>query len=246
MMVMVSPTGARLTKADHPALPMSLDEIVEATVASAKVGANALHLHVRDADGAHSIDAGLYREALAAIEAALPGFPVQVTTESAGRYTPADQLELLETLAPKWASISLAEVARDPDIARRVYDLCRANETEVQHIIYGEEDAELLRNWQAEGVLGNDESVILVLGRYAEKQLAQVSELEPLLSHLPQVGRWMLCAFGATEHACLTRASELGGDVRVGFENSITREDGQVWPTVADSVAALTKRIGRD
>ena len=67
MKVMVSPTGARLTKADHPALPMSLDEIVEATVASAKVGANALHLHVRDADGAHSIDAGLYREALAAI-----------------------------------------------------------------------------------------------------------------------------------------------------------------------------------
>ena len=242
-MIMVSPTGARLTKTDHPAVPITIPEIVAATRECATAGAEALHLHIRDREGRHSLDAGLYAEALAAIDEALPGYPVQITTESAGRYGPDDQCNLLEKLVPKWASISLREVAQDHALARRIYAICQDNGTVVQHIVYTAEDANTLRMWQAEGGLGADESVILVLGSYAAGRAAQPTDLRALLRSLPPVNRWMVCAFGPSEHACLRHAAQLGGDLRVGFENSTTNSHGAPWPDVQSSVRALTERM---
>lgn len=63
--LMVAPTGARRGKADHPALPVSIPEIVATAVACFAAGARAIHAHVRDAGGLHSLDPGLYRELLA-------------------------------------------------------------------------------------------------------------------------------------------------------------------------------------
>lgn len=242
-MLMVSPTGARLQKSDHPGVPTSIAEIVTETVACANLGADALHLHVRDQAGRHSLDPGLYTEALAALARTLPGFPVQITTEAGGRFDPATQYALLETLRPAWASVSLREVIKDREIARRIYALCKAQETRVQHIIYDVKDAELLRMWQAEGVLGDSESVILVLGNYAARCPAKPTDLDVLLRHLPPVGRWMVCAFGPSEHACLLHAAARGGDLRVGFENSTVAQDGTPWPDTRSSVRMLTQSL---
>jgi len=242
---MVSPTGARLMPADHPGLPVTIPQIVACAVDCAAVGAEALHLHVRDKDGVHSIDAGLYREALAELEAVLPGFPVQITTEAAGRFAPEDQYAVLAELLPKWVSVSLREVARDPAVAKRLYRLARGAGIKLQHIVYDNTDAQLLAALQKDSTLGPDESVILVLGNYAEKRAGKTEELDQLLDALPPVGNWMACAFGPTEHACLAYAHEKGGDLRVGFENSTTNATGKPWDSVAASVSALCEALGR-
>ena len=65
--ITVAPNGARLQKSDHPAVPLSVDEIASTAAACWASGADALHLHVRDAQGKHSLDAGRYRAALDAI-----------------------------------------------------------------------------------------------------------------------------------------------------------------------------------
>ena len=65
--VMVAPTGARRGKADHPALPVTLPEILNAAVACHAAGADGFHLHIRDDAGVHSLDAGRYRETLEAL-----------------------------------------------------------------------------------------------------------------------------------------------------------------------------------
>ena len=105
--IMVAPTGARRTKVDHPALPIILPEILAEAEACHAAGADALHLHVRDATGAHSLDHGLYMEALLALQETLPNLRVQITTESAGRYDVSAQLACLEALVPEWASVSI-------------------------------------------------------------------------------------------------------------------------------------------
>ena len=43
----------------------------------------------RDADQQHVLDAGLYREALQELGAAVPAMHFQITTEAVGRYTPS-------------------------------------------------------------------------------------------------------------------------------------------------------------
>ena len=84
--LMVAPNGARRGKSDHPALPITLDELVTTAVSCHAAGADGLHLHIRDAEGKHSLDVGHYREAMAAVKQAAPNMFVQVTSEAAGLF----------------------------------------------------------------------------------------------------------------------------------------------------------------
>ena len=62
--VMCAPNGARRTKDDHPALPLTPAEIAAEAERCADAGAALLHLHVRDTAGRHSLSPELYREAI--------------------------------------------------------------------------------------------------------------------------------------------------------------------------------------
>ena len=63
--LMVSPNGSRKMKKDHPAVPLSISEIVNTAKNCYTAGAEAMHFHVRDKNGLHVLDSGLYKEALA-------------------------------------------------------------------------------------------------------------------------------------------------------------------------------------
>ena len=71
LVLAVAPNGARKTKADHPALPIGPEELAETAKACAGAGASMIHLHVRDAEGQHSLDVGRYLAATEAIRAAV-------------------------------------------------------------------------------------------------------------------------------------------------------------------------------
>ena len=243
-LIMVAPTGARRSKADHPALPVGLDEIVATARDCFAAGARALHLHIRDRDGAHTLDAGRYREALTELAGAVAQLRVQITTEAAGRYSVAAQLACLRQVRPAWASVSLREVARDESLAPRLYGACADNGTEVQHILYGEKDARLLADWSRRGIVPGAPCVLLVLGRHSPAP-PQAGDIRALLAALPPVESWMLCAFGRREHELLCAAARLGGDVRVGFENSLTDADGVPHADNAASVRALKMLLCR-
>jgi uncharacterized protein (DUF849 family) len=102
LVVTVAPTGARLTKADHAGLPLSPAEIAAAAERCCAAGATVQHLHVRDADGRHSLDPALYRAAIEAVRATLgERMVIQVTTETAGRYSALDQMTVVRQLHPE-------------------------------------------------------------------------------------------------------------------------------------------------
>lgn len=244
--IMVAPNGARRGKADHPALPISIDEIVQTASSCNAVGADALHLHVRDDDGGHSLDAGRYLETLSELRIHLPQMKVQVTTEAAGIFDVPAQIACLTRVRPEWASISVREVARAPELAPRVYALCKDQGTKVQHILYDADDIALLRSWRESGIVRQEPaSVIFVLGRYTHGQVSAPEDLTPFRAAMPDVRDWMVCAFGAAEHTCLAAAAQQGGSVRVGFENSLTAVDGIPHHDNAASVAALVSHLER-
>lgn len=244
--IMVAPNGARRGKADHPDLPVTLAEIVAAARECHKAGAHGLHLHVRDADGQHSLDAGLYREAVDELERVVPDLRVQITTEAAGRYAVAEQLQCLSTVKPGWASISVREIAREPDLAEKVYGACYDAGTEVQHILYDVSDLELLQGWRARGIVRPEQgSVLCVLGRYTPALDGQPEEIGAFRDTGLMPDQWMVCAFGSREHACLHAAADQGADLRVGFENSLQDAGGQPYESNAHSVARLVESLER-
>ena len=65
VLIMAAVNGARRTKADHPALPMTIPEIAADVAACVEAGAAMAHVHVRDDEGRHVLDAALYEQAMA-------------------------------------------------------------------------------------------------------------------------------------------------------------------------------------
>lgn len=245
--VMVAPNGARRSSADHPALPVTIPQIVETAASCRAAGADALHLHVRDTDGRHSLDAGLYLETIGELAAQVPDLQVQITTEAAGMFDVPAQLDCLARVRPQWASIALREIAREPRLAPRLYALCAEQGTEIQHILYDTDDIALLADWQAQGIVPAGQSgVLFVLGRYSAGQRSSPADLDPFRRAMPDATDWMVCAFGPQEHACLLAAARAGGRLRVGFENSLTDSRGHPHPDNAASVAALRSLLESD
>lgn len=237
----VAPNGARKTKADHPAIPVSTMDLAENARACQLAGAGAIHLHVRDDQGQHSLDAGRYREAMDTIAEQAPGMGIQITTESAGIFDVATQFACLQALRPAAASISVREMARDPAMAARIYALAAEANTRVQHILYDETCVARLLDWQQRGIVRPAQSdVIFVLGQYVPPVQARPTDLDLFLSAMPTKGlNWTVCAFGQTEQACLLWAIQRGGNVRVGFENNTLTASSNAFHDNAASVQSL-------
>ncbi len=247
-LLMVAPNGARKTKSDHPALPLTLDEIVKTAIDCFAAGADGLHLHVRNADGGHTLDAKLYQRALVALTAAVPKMALQITTEAVGIYSPTEQRAVVETVRPDYVSISLIEMFSDgdQDSAIEFYQACIAQEISVQHILYGEDDLKLLKSILTRGELPQEGlQLLFVLGRYTKDQQSSPADLLLFTNWLESnniIADWAVCAFGRGETACLNAASNAGGKTRVGFENSFFHADGSIALNNADRVAEIYKQ----
>lgn len=249
--VMVAPNGARRTRADHPMLPLSPAEIVETARACHAAGADGLHAHVRDADGGHVLDAGLYRELLAEMARCVPGMAVQVTTEAAGRYAPAEQAALVAELAPCAVSVALREMTADGAVAARFYCEAAAAGCAVQHILYAPAELADLAAGVADGTVPwpdqGSHQVLYVLGRYTPPVPGRPADLAAFREAAAATGLaldWAVCAFGGQETACLLAAARAGGKMRVGFENNLHHPDGRRARDNAERVAELRAALG--
>ncbi|MFD0915296.1 3-keto-5-aminohexanoate cleavage protein [Pseudahrensia aquimaris] len=247
--IMVAPNGAHKTKADHPALPMTIAETVATAKACFKAGAQALHAHVRDDTGRHVLDAGLYTELLSEMKNAVPDMAVQITTEAVGRYTPDQQRALVRAVQPKFVSIALKEMVPDNNTkeAASFYAWAQEAQISVQHIVYEAKEITRLANLVATDVIPTDGLTLLfVLGRYSHAQQSEPSDLNPFIEALEKSELqtdWACCAFGHQETNCLLHALNSGGKARIGFENSLFNSDGSIAQNNAERVRELTSLI---
>jgi len=242
--IMVAPNGARRSKADHPALPLTIPEIVATARACHAAGAGAIHAHVRDGAGRHVLDAGLYTELIAEMARTVPQMPVQITTEAVGRYTAPEQRALLRAVTPEGVSVALREMMSDGDTAaaRRFYHDAQAAGVAVQHILYAPGEVTDLAAHVAAGTIPEGGQLLFVLGSYGAQKDSAPADLVPFLAELARLdltADWALCAFGKAETACLGAGLAEGGKARVGFENSLWAADGRIAPDNAARVAEV-------
>lgn len=251
-LIAVAPNGARRQAGEHPALPLTPAELAACARDCVTAGAALLHLHVRDAAGAHTLDVAAYRAAMAAIRAEVgDALVLQATTEAVGRYRPHEQMAMVRALQPEAVSVALRELCPvgGEDAARDFYRWAAAAGIALQHILYDADEVRRFRRLCADGVVpGPAPFVLFVLGRYAAGQVSEPADLLPFLAAWDHAGPWMVCAFGAAEARCAAAALALGGHVRVGFENNTRLADGAPAPDNAALVrqsAGLAAGMGR-
>lgn len=244
LMIAVAPNGARKTQRDHPALPITPQELAYTAASCLDAGACMLHLHVRDENRRHSLDASRYREAIQSIRREVGDeLIVQITTEAVGLYDREQQMQVVRELRPEAVSLAVREISPagcDEALSAEFFAFLRRERIAGQYILYDEADILHFSDLLTRGIITDDRpSVLLVLGRYAENQQSDPADIPALLEVLPAVENWSLCAFGASEAECMFAAIRLGGHCRVGFENNMVRADSSMAENNAAQVSEI-------
>jgi 3-keto-5-aminohexanoate cleavage enzyme len=257
LVIGVAPSGARRTKDDHPILPMTPGELARSAAACADAGAAFIHLHVRDGEGKHCLDADAYRAAIAAIRRARRAdeVAIQVTSESAGRYDRHQQMAVVRELAPEGVSLAVRELVPDAGAEREAGEFfawLHERRIAAQYILYSPDEVARFEDLLARGVVPGETSwALFVLGSYGGDD-AEPADLLPFLEAKRSDYPWSVCAFGPREAACALTAAALGGHARVGFENNLlnaqgerARDNAELVGQIRDGASLLGRPLAR-
>ncbi len=243
LVIAVAPSGARKTKDHLRQIPLSPEELAQTAMDCLAVGGTMMHLHIRHPeDSSHSLSVSHYRPAIEAIND-LTGHKtfIQVTSEAVGIYTPFEQFEMIHELKPYAVSIGLREIqSLEEAVITEHFLKMKAAGTHPQVILYNETDLAKYHDWLERQILpGKAYPVLLVIGRATSdgsfgNDFLTTENVAPI-----KATSWMVCGFGIQEIETAKLAANLGGHVRMGFENNSLLEDGS---EAADN-AALLKQI---
>jgi uncharacterized protein (DUF849 family) len=113
-LITVAPTGAETAKADAPALPVTLDELVSTAKACEAAGAALVHVHIRDAAGRPTLDLGRLRDTVTALREQT-GLVVQLSTGGSVHDPLEHRLRVLEA-EPDSCSLTCGTVNFGDDV----------------------------------------------------------------------------------------------------------------------------------
>ena len=235
LIITVAPNGAYKQSSDHAAVPLTAASLASTAKACLDAGAAMLHMHIRDAQGRHSLDVQGYRDALQVVKSAVGiEMVLQITSEAARAYQATEQIAMVQALRPEAVSVSVREldqpVVGTSGLAEFFSWLARER-VMTQVILYDVADLQRWQSLRERGVIPEAPWFLLfVLGRYSAGQTSSPRDLVPFVHAHTGPEPWAVCAFGATEHACVTAAAALGGHVRVGFENNLQLKNSQLAP----------------
>lgn len=253
LMLLSAPNGARRTSRDHPALPMSAQELALCAAECQDAGAVLLHLHVRDQDGQHILDAEAYQTATAAIRKTVGDrLIIQITTEAVGRYSPEEQIAVVRATRPEAVSLALRELIPqsryETEAAKLLTELYQQG-CMVQYILYAPAEVIWLGDLVRRGIIPDGPLFpLFVVGRYSANQQSDPAEFASFIerwlatqANSALARPWSVCAFGPQETSAALAAICMGGHARVGFENSLWRPDGQLAASPAEPIRRLAE-----
>jgi uncharacterized protein (DUF849 family) len=208
------------TKAAHPAVPVSVEELARDAAACVGAGARAIHLHPRDSDGRERLDAEVVDKVVIEVRAAC-GVPVGVST---GAWIEPDlerRLGLVRAWrAPDYASVNLSE----PGATEVINALIRAG-VGIEAGVWSVEDAERL----AASGLGGQLTRILVepVEAGAAEAVGLVEDIHRALDGLGLAAPRLQHGDGEATWVLVGDAIRRGLDTRIGLEDTLCEPSGE-------------------
>ena len=234
--ITVAPTGAESAKADVPALPVTLDELVTTAKECEALGAAIIHVHIRDDRALPTLDQGRLRDTVAALRESTE-LIVQLSSGGAVTDPEADRLAVLDA-GPEMASCTMGTVNFGDDVFMNRWEFIVDLHTRMQErgvvpeyeIFDLGHIAALQRLLDRYGLpFGGHVHLDLVMGvpggmpGTAEALVA----CRQAMRDLPQGTTFSATGIGRGTIPVMLASLSTGGHLRVGMEDTITYAKGQ-------------------
>ncbi len=219
----------------HPALPVSVDQLVTDAHAVVAAGATEIHVHPRDSDGAESLEPQVVAPLMEKLREEGPSVPVSLTTSLSAESDPWRRYDLVQRWAasalPDSVTVNLHE-AGSVDLAHLLEDRRIAVEAGVWTV----EAARILvaTKLNAAAVLVEPTQVAL---EDAQRNAATILSLldkarvrQPRLVHGADATAWPI----------LESAVSSGHDIRMGLEDTMRLPDGE---NAQDNAALISHAV---
>jgi 3-keto-5-aminohexanoate cleavage enzyme len=249
VMIMVAPTGSRVGKNDNPTVPLTPTEIADEVVRCAQAGASIAHLHARDAQGKPTQSADTYREIIERIRER-SDIVVQISLGTPG-FSVEEALQPIRTGADM-ASLPLKGFLDDDPVAhakiRQMAESVRDSRVRPELSIYDDKMLAGALSLIACGAVLQPACFGLILKSPAAMREGE-QQVRHLVDQLPEGARWWFAKGGDFGLELRELAIDMGGNVRVGFEDSIRDFDGtrlapgNAW--LVERMVTLCAKLGR-
>lgn len=271
VVVTVSVTGSIGDRSANPSLPVTPKEIAESAVEAGRAGAAVAHIHVRDVQtGKPSMEMPLYEETVRRIRDH-SDIILNLTTGPGARFIPAEdnpsnpgpgttlslpqrRIEHVLALKPEICSLDVGSMDFGPHVfinylphvewmAERIRDAGVKPELEVFDMGHIEKAKHLIRTDRIKspplfqlctgirwGIPATPESMIAMKGL------------------LPHDAVWTGFGIGAAAFPMVAMAAILGGNVRIGFEDSLFIEKGKPASSnrqLVEKAVAILRLLGK-
>ncbi|MCV2490377.1 3-keto-5-aminohexanoate cleavage protein [Geodermatophilus sp. YIM 151500] len=246
-LITLAPTGAESAKADVPALPVTVEEVVATARDCQALGASVVHLHVRDAETRPTLDLGRVREVVAAVRESTD-LVVQLSTGGAVT-DPYDQRLAVLDAEPDAASLTLGTVNFGRDVFSNPWDLIVELHTQMQQrgVVPEYEVFDLGHLATLHRLLdrhgpphGGHVHVDLVMG-VPGGMPGTTQALTACLPQLPAGATFAATGVGRTSLPVMLAALSAGGHLRVGMEDTLTYAPGE---PVRDNAQLVARAAG--
>ena len=213
---------------DHPGLPTDPAGLARAAEAAVAAGAEAVHLHARDATGQESLASADIGPAVAAVRAACPGTGMGVSTglwitggdQRARRAAVAGWTDLDDAARPDFASVNVSETGWTELIAA-----LHAGGIEVEAGVWSVADARALAAFRPGDRLAR--ILVEISGGPAE---TAIDRADQVLAELDRTGAPEPVLLHGDEDACwplVAHAGALGLPSRIGLEDTLAGPSGE-------------------
>jgi uncharacterized protein (DUF849 family) len=244
--ICVAITGSVPTKADNPAVPITVSEQIESTHAAFEAGASIAHCHVRNDDGSTTSDPEKFARLKEGLEKHCPGMIIQFST--GGRSGADKERGTMLPLRPDMASLTVGSNNFPTRVYQNAPDLVDwlAGEMRTYHIKPEIEAFDLSHIHQAVAMAKDGR----IPGKLYVQFVFGIKNAMPLdrdvfdyylktVNRLAPDAEWCATGIGRAQIIVNEWCVANGGHTRTGLEDNV-RLDRE---TLAPSNAALVQRV---
>lgn len=251
--ICVAITGSLPTKANNPAVPITIAEQVESTHEAYEAGAAIVHCHVRDDEGRPTSDPERFARLKEGIEAHCPGMIVQLST--GGRSGAGTARGGMLPLAPDMASLSVGSNNFPTRVYENPPDLVDwlAGEMKVHGVLPEIECFDLShvfkahQMWQAGQFLGRPyvQFVMGVRNAMPADRAAFDFLVQTTRRLFGEAQPWCAAGIGPAQLVLNEWCVTSGGHARTGLEDNVRLDRDRLAPSNAALVHRVTELCAR-